>query len=78
MEIENVKKVDKSSVSVTPFSINDILSSTKLESVDDDSELQESALDMSKSQNRSEGKYIIFLVFDLPRSPFENDFKVWK
>lgn len=54
METENVKKTEKCSISVTPFSINDILSN-KLESADDDSDLQESALDMSKSQNKNEG-----------------------
>lgn len=54
METEHIKKNDKCSISVTPFSINDILSK-KLEAVDDDSDLQESALDMSKSQHKNEG-----------------------
>lgn len=51
---QHVKKIDKCSVSVTPFSINDILSN-KLEPTDDDSDIQESALDMSKNQNGTEG-----------------------
>lgn len=54
---QNAKKTEKCSVSVTPFSINDILSN-KLEPVEDDSELQESALDMSKNQIGSEGNQI--------------------
>lgn len=58
METENVKKVDKCCSSVTPFSINDILSN-KMESAEDDSDLQESALDMSKSQNGIDGKFKI-------------------
>lgn len=57
---ENFKKVDKNSISVTPFSINDILRN-QLETADDDSDLQESALDMSKSQNRNEGKQMYIL-----------------
>ncbi|XP_023013325.2 uncharacterized protein isoform X1 [Leptinotarsa decemlineata] len=46
-------KNEKNSVSVTPFSINDILS-RRIESKDDDSDVQESALDMSKSQKECE------------------------
>lgn len=69
MEDDNVKKVDKSSISVTPFSINDILSN-KLESVDDDSDLQESALDMSKSQNRNEGKRKFIITIQIYRELF--------
>lgn len=51
---QHVEKVEKCSVSVTPFSINDILSN-KMESVDDECDLQEAALDMSKTQNLLEG-----------------------
>ncbi|XP_072387438.1 uncharacterized protein [Diabrotica undecimpunctata] len=45
-------KVEKSGGSVTPFSINDILSKKVEQNVDrdDDSDVQESALDMSKNQ----------------------------
>lgn len=57
MDTENsqVNKTEKCCLSVTPFSINDILNN-KMETVEDDSDLQESALDMSKSQNALEGK----------------------
>lgn len=51
---EHLKKNEKCSVSITPFSINDILSNKS--ELADDSDLQESALDMSKSQNGAEGK----------------------
>lgn len=55
MDTDDVKKIQKCCLSVTPFSINDILSN-KIESVEDDCDLQESALDMSKTQNGIEGK----------------------
>lgn len=61
----HVKIVEKCSVSVTPFSINDILNN-KLEPTDDESDLQVSALDMSKSQISGDGKNMTnFIIFTL-------------
>ncbi|KAG5875341.1 hypothetical protein JTB14_033721 [Gonioctena quinquepunctata] len=50
---QHSQKIEKSAISVTPFSINDILS-RKIEMKDDDSDVQESALDMSKNQKGCE------------------------
>lgn len=51
--IKSEKSCGSSAVSVTPFSINDILNCTKAK----ESDVQERALDMSKkwNQNRGEG-----------------------
>lgn len=52
---QHSQKMEKSSAgSITPFSINDILS--KKDSKDDDSDVQESALDMSRSHRSDDGE----------------------
>lgn len=56
-----VSNMEKSSaVTVTPFSINDILSRRNKEEEDED-DVQEAALDMSKSQRTPDGNYV-FLI----------------
>lgn len=48
------KQNERSSTNVTPFSINDILSRR---AVDEDEDLQEKALDMTKSPKHSSGEF---------------------
>lgn len=57
---QHSQKTEKSSaVSITPFSINDILSDKK-DSRDDDSDVQESALDMSRTHRSDDGELSSF------------------
>lgn len=57
---QSSQKIEKSSSSVTPFSINDILKSNDKDT-DSADELQELALDMSKSQKSIDGEFLSYI-----------------
>lgn len=73
--IKSEKSCGSSAVSVTPFSINDILNCTKPK--ESGCDVQERALDMTKKWNQSRGiKFIFkknFSLFDLLRAGFNKN-----
>lgn len=63
-DMEEEMQVEKTQfASVTPFSINDILNDTK--SVQGDAEVQEKAIDMSKSGKEVKGVLLYFPRYSL-------------